>query len=75
MTNSRLLLQHLRQIRHHQNLVQAASAFVCQLVAEACSCEKLPVISLQCLLVEVSAVLIEPCRLAITAIEQPQQLY
>ena len=57
MTGSTVLLQHLRQIRQHHNLVQAASGFCCQLVAEACSCGKPPVISLQRLLDEASILL------------------
>ena len=61
--NSTLLLQHLRQIGQHANLGQAASAFVCQLIVEACSHGTQPVISLQCLLSEVSALLCDlPCR-------------
>lgn len=62
---STLLLQHLHQIRHHTELAQAVSAFVCQLVAEAYSCGEQPVVSLQGLLVEVSARLVDlaslPC--------------
>ena len=57
--NSTLLLHHLRQIQHNKRVVQAASASVCQLIAEACSHGKQPVISLQCLLSEVSALLFD----------------
>ena len=53
--NSTHLLQHLHQIRDNKNVGQAASAFVCQLIAGACSCGKQPVISLHSLLVEVIA--------------------
>ena len=53
--DSTLLLQHLRQIRDQKSLVQAASAFVCQLIAEACSHGKQPAISLHSLLLEVNA--------------------
>lgn len=68
MDNGTLLLQHLRQIRHHKFL-KAASAFVCHLIAEACSCGKLPVISLQCLLVEVSAALFSLAGLPCTHVQ------
>lgn len=57
--NSTLLLQHLRPLRHLEHLAQAASAFVCQLIAEACSHGKQPAVSLHSLLVEVRSVLIE----------------
>lgn len=59
MLGSTLLLQHLHQIRHHTELARAVSAFVCQLVAEACSRGDEPIVSLQCLLVEVSAFLVD----------------
>lgn len=53
VADSTVLLQHLRQIRQQNNLVQAASAFCCQLIAEACNHGQPPVITLQCMLEEV----------------------
>ena len=63
MAGSTFLLQHLRQTRRHPQLVQAASDFCCKLIAEACTCGEPPVISLQCLLEEASALLLDPATL------------
>lgn len=74
MDNGTLLLQHLRQIRHSK-VLKAVSAFVCQLIGEACSGGKLPVISLQCLLAEVHALLSDPASLPCTIALHPARMH
>lgn len=55
--NSTVLLQRLCEIQPLTTLARAVSTFICQLIAEACSHGKQPVISLHSLLVEVTALL------------------